>query len=282
MPRLSAFPPIWLLILIIGLPQLSENVYTPSLPVIADVFQVTSSMVEYTLTVYLFGFALGTLFWGTLSDQVGRKKCIVFGLIIFMIACLGCYHAHTIQSLLWWRGVQAFGGSIGSVLGQALCRDSFTGAQLGRVLSVVGSALALFPAIGPFVGGIIAEIMGWAPIFLLLFGCAFCLVLCVTFFLGETHPNHGHGKVAILLVARRLFIDRKVVGFGVIVAGVNGIIFSYFSEGSFYLIKGLGLSPSEYGLSFIGIAISTVLGGFLSRWLQGRMMLKKLWRMAYI
>lgn len=62
-----------------------------------------------------------------------------------------------------------------------------------------------------------------------------------------------------------MVLDKKVIGFGLIVAGCNGILFSYFAEGPFYLIQGLGLSPSEYGLSFIAIATATMMGGILSR-----------------
>src|SRR5688500_19038301 len=93
-------PAIWLIILIVGLPQLSETVYTPSLPDIAHSLNVAESMVEYTLTIYLFGFALGTLFWGKVSDRIGRKPCVIAGLLIFIIGCIGCYYATTITALM--------------------------------------------------------------------------------------------------------------------------------------------------------------------------------------
>ena len=84
-------PAIWLIVLIVGLPQLSETVYTPSLPDIAHALRVSESAVEYTLTIYLFGFAIGMLFWGKLSDAVGRKPCVLAGLFIFILGCIGCY-----------------------------------------------------------------------------------------------------------------------------------------------------------------------------------------------
>ncbi|MBL3285326.1 MFS transporter N-terminal domain protein [Rickettsiales endosymbiont of Paramecium tredecaurelia] len=142
-------PAIWLIVLIASLPQLSETVYTPSLPDIARHLNASEAMVEYTLTIYLFGFALGTLFWGRVSDRLGRKPCIIAGLLLFIIGCTGCYFSNSITSLMISRLIQAFGGSIGSVLGQAVCRDAFHGAALGRVYSLMGSTLALFPALGP-------------------------------------------------------------------------------------------------------------------------------------
>ncbi len=111
-------PALWLIILIVGLPLLSETVYTPSLPDIAHALSVSDSLAEYTLTIYLFGFALGTLIWGKLSDKWGRKPCLVAGLNIYLIGCLGCYLSDTIFWLMVSRFIQAFGGSVGSVLGK--------------------------------------------------------------------------------------------------------------------------------------------------------------------
>lgn len=258
-------PAIWLIILIVGLPQLSETVYTPSLPDIAHALKASESMVEYTLTIYLFSFALGTLFWGKLSDTLGRKPCVLFGLIIFIIGCIGCYFGTTIEMLMASRFIQAFGGSIGSVLGQAICRDAFHGPALGRVYSSTGSALALFPALGPVIGGIIAERFGWPSIFLFLICFAITLTILVAIQLPETHHKENRKPISILDVTLRLIQDKKVLGFGLIVAGCNGILFSYFAEGSFYLIKGLGLSPSKYGFSFTLIAAATMAGGILSK-----------------
>jgi DHA1 family bicyclomycin/chloramphenicol resistance-like MFS transporter len=263
-------PAIWLIVLIVGLPQLSETVYTPSLPDIAHALRSSEAMIEYTLTIYLFGFALGTLFWGKISDKLGRKPCMIAGLLLFVIACIGCYFSNSIEMLMISRLIQAFGGATGSVLGQAICRDAFHGPALGRVYSITGSAIALFPALGPLCGGLIAEIFGWRNIFVFLTMFALIVTILVSVKLPETHPHASRKKVSAWNIATQLMLDKKVIGFGLIVAGCNGILFSYFAEGSFYLIKGLGLSPSHYGLSFTVIGASAMLGGIVSRRLQNK------------
>lgn len=261
-------PATWLIVLIVGLPQLSETVYSPALPEIARFMHTSEVMVEHTLTIYLFSFALGTLFWGKLSDHCGRKPCIIAGLMIFLAGSIACYLSTNIEALMFSRFVQAFGGSIGSVLGQAICRDAFQGPQLGKIYAVAGSALALFPAIGPAAGGLISQYSGWQSIFLFLTCFAIALSVLVSIKLPETHAPENRNKTATLSVAQRLITDKKVLGLGFIVAACNGISFSYFSEGSFFLINGLGLSPSKYGISFVCIALATMLGGICSKKLQ--------------
>lgn len=258
-------PAIWLLVLIVGLSQLAETVYTPSLPDIANALQTSESMVEYTLTIYLFAFAIGTLFWGKLSDKLGRKPCMISGLIIFIIGCIGCYFSHTIELLMISRFIQAFGGSTCSVVGQAICRDAFHGSHLGRVYSSIGSSLALFPAVGPVIGALIAQHFGWNAIFLFLIMFSMLLTLLVLFLLPETHHTENRTKVSILDVLSKLLRDPKVIGFAIIVGGANGISFSYFAEGPFYLIKNLGISLSQYGFTFTAIAFSSMMGGILSK-----------------
>ena len=263
-------PALWLITLIVGLPLLSETVYTPSLPEIAQSLNISDSMAEYTLTIYLFGFALGTLIWGKISDIWGRRPALICGLVIYVFGCLGCYLSTSIEWLMLSRLIQAFGGSTGSVLGQAICRDAFHGASLGKIYSSVGSAMAVFPAIGPVIGGLIAQNFDWSVIFIFLMLCGTFVVGCVFTQLSETHKKESRQPVAIMKVLKKMATDKKVIGFGLLVASCNGISFSYYAEGSFYLIEMLHLTPSLYGCTFIILSVAVMIGGFISRYLHSR------------
>lgn len=83
--------PLWIIVLIVALPQLSETIYTPSLPDLAYGLNVNHGTAEYTLIIYLFGFAFGVLLWGVLSDRIGRKPGLFWGLGIYVLASIGCY-----------------------------------------------------------------------------------------------------------------------------------------------------------------------------------------------
>lgn len=261
---LFLMPEIWLLALIIALPQLSETVYSPSLPDIARSLATSHALVEYTLTIFLFGLALGTLFWGKISDKFGRRPALLSGLILYSIGCISCYFSTTITSLLVSRFLQAFGGSTGSVLGQVICRDAFHGAERGKVFSIIGSSLALAPALGPIIGGIIAQYFGWSGIFLFLIFVSIATFFLVLMRLPETYTPKKSSS-SILETALQMFFDYNVLGLGLIVALCNGISFSYFAEGSFCLINHLGISPSMYGATFIILSLTTMIGGYISK-----------------
>lgn len=261
----SYTPQLWLIVLIIGLPQLSETVYSPSLPDIAAYLNVSDTLVEYTLSIYLAAFALGTLFWGNLSDRLGRKPCLLLGLCLYVLGCIGCYSAATISMLMMSRFLQAFGGSTGSVIGQAICRDAFHGPGMGKAFSIIGSAIAFSPVIGPILGGAIDQQWGWAAIFMALIGAGALVLLMTWVNLTETHHHRGSALKYFGQVLSHLARDQRTLGFGLLIAACNGIAFSYYAEGSFYLIELLGLSPAGYGISFALIALAGVGGGFLSR-----------------
>jgi DHA1 family bicyclomycin/chloramphenicol resistance-like MFS transporter len=237
--------------------------------------------VEHTLTIYFCGFAIGILFWGYISDIYGRRPCILLGLIIFCLGSLGCYYSTSLTQLLIFRFVQSFGGSIGSVLGQAIGRDSFKGAELSRLYATIGSALALFPAIGPVIGSHIIMAYTWHEVFIFLIIFALFLVICCGGFLPETHviksKNSSFKKVFMEIIQ-----DKKVLSYGYMVAGCNGIAFSYYAEGPFYLMSGLGFTPIEFGHSFILIALGGFLGGFFTRWLTKKYTSLYIMRMGLI
>lgn len=258
-------PAIWLLVWLTGLPLLSETVYSPSLPTIAHALATSESMAEYTLTIYLFGFALGTLFWGNLSDRTGRKPATLAGFILYTLGCVGCYFSPSITTLMASRFIQAFGGSVGSVLGQAMCRDAFHGVALGQVYSLIGASIGIFPAIGPVLGGFIAQHYGWRNIFLFLICFTLVLLYFLYLHLPETHPKASRKQYPFIKIITTMLKDKKVLGCGLLVSTCNGIGFSYFAEGSFYLIDLLGLTPEQYGLTFIPLAISGIAGGLYSK-----------------
>ncbi len=265
---MKVLPPIWIIVLIVGLPQFSETIYTPSLPDIATNFQTSPSNVEYTLTIFLFGLALGVIFWGTLSDRIGRKPCVLLGILLFIFGCIGCYISDSIETLMLSRFVQSLGCSIGTVLGQTISRDAFSGPNLGKTFATIGIALSVFPAIGPTIGGFIAKHTHWSNIFLVLILFGIFLMVTIYYRLPETLDKTKISKISLFEAVRILSKDKRVILYGIIIGCINGISFSYFSEGSFFMLDMLKMNPLHYGTSFILLSVAAVLGGITSKRLQ--------------
>jgi len=219
-------PSLWLIILIVALPQLSETIYTPSLPDIAHALRTSDSMVEYTLTIFLFGFAVGVLLWGNLSDRIGRRPALLMGIGIYLVGCVGCWLSDNITTLMIFRFIQAFGGSTGSVLGQAIARDAFASHERGKVFSTVAMALSCAPALGPILGGFIDQYFGWPAVFLVLIGLGSYTCLEVFLKLPETNKALKKTNASHLLKGMTTVLtDKRVLSFGFLVGTTNGILF---------------------------------------------------------
>lgn len=187
------------------------------------------------------------------------------GLLLFCVGCLVCYLAPHINVLMVGRFLQAFGVSVGSVLGQSICRDSFQGPQLGQVYSFLGSALAIFPALGPVLGGWITRTWHWKVTFLALICWALTMVAWMLYRLPETHRKDARQHHTFGEVWGRLIRDKRVIGLGLVVATSNGVVFSFFGEGPFFLMEMLHLAPASYGNLFLFTAASAMCGGLTSK-----------------
>lgn len=255
-----------LLIALVAFPQLSETIYTPALPSVAQGLLSTASAVEATLSIYFVGFALGVLIWGSVSDIIGRRLSMLIGLVIYGGASYLCGNVQTINQLLGWRFVQAFGASVGSVVTQTILRDVFDGIERVRFFSILSGALAISPAVGPVLGGLISEFFGWRANFYLLVLIALYLFFWCYFKLEETRP--------LLLQPMCIKDTKKIVtamlsssllyGHILLIGATNSMIFGFYQEAPFIFIETMRIRPSLYGLVGLLIASSTIIAAAFS------------------
>lgn len=257
---------VCLLIALVGFPQISETIYTPALPSVADGLCASASMVERTLAIYFLGFALGVLLWGTLSDWCGRRMAMLTGLVVYGIGTLACANVGSVEALLGWRFLQAFGASVGSVITQTILREAYDGAERTKLFSIMSGSLAFSPAVGPVLGGFISELLGWRANFWVLSILALALSIWAFFQLSETRPAHCRSVSVRKL--RLLFIEmmqnRVLLGHILLIGTANGILFSFYQEAPFVFINQLGLKPSFYGILGLLIASATLLAARIS------------------
>ena len=265
--------PLYIMMLIVALPQLSETIYTPSLPIIALALKTSANMVEHTLTIYLLGFAAGVFLWGTLSDRIGRRPGLFWGLGVYALASLGCFFSTSIGMLMFMRFFQAFGASTGSVLGQAIARDSSSIAERGKLFSTISLVLAFAPAIGPVIGTSVEQLAGWESVFLALIVLAGIIAILVFVDLPETHTHRNKEENFLALIKQVLPIvarDQRLLMCGMLIGGVNGILFGYYAEAPFYFKHMLQIPEHLFGILSLFIVVPLALGSFISRMLHAR------------
>lgn len=261
------------LAMLTALGPLSTDFYLPSLPDIARVMQTDIAGAQATLSSFLFGFAAGQIFWGPLSDRLGRKPILLAGLGLFALATLACAFAPSIEALTLARALQALGASGPIVLGRAMVRDLYEGARAGRELARMGMIMGLVPAVAPVIGGMLQTAFGWRSTFVasLAFGLALAAIIITV--MPETlraRSPQPLSPAAIFKGFGVLLRNRAFRVYVALTALAYAGLFAFISGSSFVLIGIYGLTPVEYGLSFGFGVLGFILGTIIAQRLVGR------------
>ena len=168
MLRTGTFALTALLAALSAIGPLTTDMYLPSLPDIARQLDASTAQVQFTISAYLIGFAVGQILYGPLSDRHGRKPVLIVAIALYCVASLACALSTSIEMLIVARAFQALGGSGGIVLTRAIVRDIYSGTRAGRELSLIGSVMALAPVLAPIAGGLLQTGFGWRSVFFTL------------------------------------------------------------------------------------------------------------------
>lgn len=255
-----------LITVVLGFPKMAETIFLPSFPQIATIFQVTDCAMAQVQTLVMAHFACGIILWGYLSDGVGRKPCIIAGLMLFMVGSCVVAGSGSFPGFILGRCLQSLGLSIGSVLGQTLCRDVFQGPDLRKAYAMTGMCMALFPALSPWIGYQLL-FFGVPFVFMVMAVCALILGVILGVYLPETRPPFSGVRQPLGQVFVRLMGDAQARYCGTLVGLSLGITFIYFAESPFYFIQRLGIQPGYYSSSFLLIAAGGTIGGLVARYL---------------
>jgi Bcr/CflA subfamily drug resistance transporter len=260
-----AAPSLLLMIVLVAFPQISETIYTPSLPDIAVALGVSNSSVQLTLSIYFIGFALGVFGWGWLSDFIGRRPSMLAGLIVYGVGSLMCFYSESIELLLVSRFIQAFGAATGSIITQTILRESVTGNKRHAMFAQISAVIAFTPAVGPLIGGWVDQAFGFSAVFFTLVIMSMLLFVYAFWRLPETTDVSMRKKVAILPIVKRMLALPRVLVFGLLIGGINGVLFSYYAEAPFIFIEHFNISPGVYGFLGIIVALASIVGAMMSK-----------------
>ena len=171
----------------------SIDLYLPAFSAIAKEFSASPIAMQQTLSAYLFAYAFMMLWHGALSDALGRRPIIIGGLAVYAFATLGCAIAGNIETLWLFRAAQGISAGTGMVVGRAIIRDRFNGAEAQRLMAQVTLVFSIAPAIAPIIGGALLNTLGWRSIFWILLLWVLIVLAWSARNLPETlHPSHRH------------------------------------------------------------------------------------------
>jgi MFS transporter, DHA1 family, multidrug resistance protein len=251
----------FLLILILGslstISPFSIDMYLPGFPAIAKDLNVSISQVQFSLTAYLIGIAIGQLLYGPLLDRYGRKRPLYIGLSIYIISSVVCAFSTSLESLVVMRFMQALGGCVGMVAAQALVRDLFPARKIAQAFSSIILVIAISPMIAPTVGGYFTVALGWPSVFVALAVLTLLILLATYFFLPEGKPADAEISLkpsAIisnfgLVVKQPQFIMYAVAG-GIAMSAP----FAYIAASADVFLNQYHASEQQYGWVFAFVA----------------------------
>lgn len=244
---------VWLLGFVVGLSPFAIDMYLPSMPSITQDLHTSPAHVQMTLSVYLAFFSIPQLFFGPLSDAIGRRKTIFAGLGLYLLGAILCGLAPNITTLLVARAVQATGSAAMVVTVPALVKDRFNNADYTATMGFIMMVMALAPLVAPIAGGFLLQWSGWRGIFFTLFILGVLCLLAFYRFIPETLAPAARVKIrpkALWQNYRTLLFDRHCLALSLCASFIFAGLMTFITGSSFVYINYYGVSEQWFGFVF--------------------------------
>ena len=237
------------------------DMYLPALPAIGDSLGAELGAGQGSLTAFFLALGCGQLLYGPVSDMLGRKPPLYFGLGLFTLASVGCALATNIETLVALRFVQGLGAAAGMAIPRAVVRDLHTGNEAARLMSLLMLVFSVSPILAPLVGSGVIAVSGWRGVFWVVALAAVAGLALVYGMLQETRPASARVESSLgsaLCAYGLLLRDTHYLGLVFIGGCSMAGFFVYLASSPFVLINHYGLTPTQYSLAFSFNAIAFI------------------------
>lgn len=254
------------------------QILLPALPVIQETFTVSNENAQLTLSLSMLAIALGTLYFGPLSDKYGRKPVMLIGLCITLAGSLACLFADSIEFLIFGRFVQAFGGAVGLVLARAMVRDVCDADDAARVIATLVMVMVVIPMLSPALGGEMMARFGWQSVFSVVACFSVALFVVMLYLLPETLQESVpfEGLSAMLSTYGLLLQSVAFRSYALCVSFVSVVFFSFIAAAPEIMVSAFNRPPTDYGYYFIMIPLGFMGGNYATRMLNQRFSINQL------
>lgn len=254
---------VYLVALAAFLGPFSQTIYVPLIPEVTKELHTTSFLVNFSISIYTIFLALMQMVYGPLTDSIGRRKVMLSGILIYLVATIGCYFSSSIEFLLVFRSMQAIGIAAGSVVAVTVIGDLFEGKDRIQPMGTFQMMVSLGPVLGPVVGGFLSASFDFHMIFVALMCVGFIIFAGNFIFLHETKPSttkKQNFRFSDFLTILQNRIGYTVIGLGFIqyYALYNFLVFLPAIMSERY-----GLSVEQKGLVFLPLSLGIVVGSFI-------------------
>jgi DHA1 family bicyclomycin/chloramphenicol resistance-like MFS transporter len=251
---------------LIATPPLAMDIYLASMPTMTSALSATTSEVQLTLSVYMYGWGIAQLFAGPLSDRYGRRPALLASLSVFVGASLFCALSRDVYMLIAGRLVQAVSIASIGVVPRAAVRDLYAGDKAAHILSLMGVVLGIAPVVAPIVGSNLHVWLGWQSNFVAVALYGAVLWLWVYVALPETLARRdARATVPRVVVAnyRQLFASRAYVGYMLVAAfGYSGL-FAFLAGSAFVFVDVMGAGEQSFGIMFGSVMLGNITGAMI-------------------
>ncbi len=229
------------------------DMYLPALPSIGQSLNTSMPAVQASLMVFFISMGVGQIIYGPVSDMLGRKRPMFFGLAVFALASVGCALAPDIQTLIVLRFIQGLGACAAMVIPRAVVRDLHTGVDAARLMSLLMLVFSVSPILAPLFGSLLIDWLGWRSVFWAITVIAVLGLVLLATSLPETRPAEQRVNSTVrsaLAAYGELLRDRHFLGLVFIGAFGMSSFFAYLANSPFVMINHFGLTPRQYSLAF--------------------------------
>lgn len=229
------------------------DMYLPALPSIADDLGTSTMAAQMTLMAFFVTFGIAQIVYGPVSDMVGRKAPLYFGIGVFALGGIGCGFAPSIEWLVFFRFLQGIGAAACMVIPRAVIRDLHTGIEATRLMSLVMLVFSVSPILAPVTGSGLIVLFGWRSVFAAITVAALLALVFTAVFLPETRPPEQRirsGLSSVFAGYGKLLRDPRFMGLTFIGGFGMASFFAFLASSSFVYIDHFGLTPTEYSIAF--------------------------------
>ena len=266
-----------LAVLIGGLSMVSPfsiDTFFPAFHAMERALHVDAWKLQQVITAYMVPFAFASLVHGPLSDAIGRRPVMIWGMVLYTVGSVACAFAQNYEQLIAARIVQGATAGVGVVVGRAIVRDLYSGTNAQRLMNLTTMIFGLAPAVAPIIGGWVHVAFGWQAVFAVMVICGVVFATASWWKLPETHPPQARIPFnARNLVATSATVLRHPEFIMLaLAAAINFCSLACFIGSAPAIIeKHWGMSETSYAALFLPVITGIMLGAVISRRIAGRM-----------